>query len=52
MANKLLDIITKEELERMLFAEGISYQKLAVKYNVGASSIRAVVRRQTWKHVL
>jgi predicted DNA-binding protein YlxM (UPF0122 family) len=43
----------KEVLEiRKLYVPGeISYRELAERYEVSASAIKGIIRRETWKHI-
>jgi len=36
---------------RQLYASGMSFQRLAPLYGVSVRTVRAVVNRETWKHV-
>ncbi len=47
---KLTPEIVREFRSRKV-SEGLSAEKLAVIYHVGASTIRQIVRGETWKHV-
>ncbi len=39
------------EIRKMKFSSGLSYQKIANKFNVSAMLIYKIVNRQTWKHI-